>query len=275
MTPQPHSPAQPAGGANAPAAGWFDRNSSLIGLAAGLLNGLIGIGGGIVIVPGLILRRKLDVRTAVSTSLGAIFVLSIVSFSLHVSVTGYSLSWLGSLLVIFAGIAGAQAGIFLLNRIPRRAVIVVFAGMTLFTAVRLIMQALGWGDAAAEPGALPPWWAYPLLGAISGLFSGLLGIGGGGYVVLGFSVFWRMPIQGSLPIALAMNVANALSGVWAQRKTGQVRWSEVARLVPAALAGIAIGTALAVTLPADILRIIFGAFFSFMAGRLVVHAWRG
>lgn len=254
---------------------WYDFNTALIGFAAGVLNGLIGIGGGIVIVPGLILRRKLDVRTAVSTSLGAILLLSVVSFALHVSVTGYSLSWTGSLLVIAAGIAGAQAGIFLLNRIPRRAVIVVFAGITLFTAVRLITQALGWAEAPAVQGTVPPWWAYPLLGSLSGLFSGLLGIGGGGYVVLGFSVFWHQPIQGSLPIALAMNVANALSGVWAQRRTGQVRWREIGRLVPAALAGIAIGTTLAVTLPADILRIIFGAFFAFMAGRLVAHAWRG
>jgi hypothetical protein len=252
-----------------------DLNTVLIGLGAGLLNGLIGIGGGILIVPALILRRKVDVRVAVSTSLGAILILSIVSFSLHVSLTGYTLSAAGSVLVILAGIAGAQAGVRLMNRLPRRVVILVFAGMTLFTAARLIVQAMGWAAVPAPAAEGPPLWAYPLFGAVSGLFSGLLGIGGGGYVVLGFSVFFDTPIQGGLPIALAMNVANALSGVWAQRASGQVLWREVWRLVPAALVGIAAGTALAVALPADWLRILFGAFFLFMGGRLILHVLRG
>jgi hypothetical protein len=43
--------------------------------------------------------------------------------------------------------------------------------------------------------------------------------------------------------------------------------------VPAALAGI--GAARAATLPADAFRILFGAIFQFMAGRLFVHASRG
>jgi uncharacterized membrane protein YfcA len=253
----------------------FDRATSLIGFSAGLLNGLIGIGGGIVIVPGLMLHRKLNVRVAVSTSLGAVVVLSLNSLSLHVGFTGFRFGLLNSIIVVAAGMGGAQAGGWLLNRIPRRLVILVFGSMTLFTAARLIAQALGAGDGAAAAPEVPPLWAYPLFGAVSGLFSGLLGIGGGGYVVLGFSVFFHTPIQGGLPIALLLNATNGLSGVWAQRGTGQVRWAEVWRLVPAALAGIGVGTWLALSLPADVLRVIFGVFFLVMAGRLFVHAWRG
>ena len=93
-------------------------------------------------------------------------------------------------------------------------------------------------------------------------------------MVLGFTVFFQTPVQGGLPIALAMNVTNALSGVWAQRKSGQILWREVGRLIPAALVGIALGTTLAMTLPADALRMIFGAFFLFMAGRMFLHALR-
>ena len=253
----------------------LDRDTSLIGFGAGLLNGLIGIGGGIVIVPGLILRRKLNVRTAVSTSLGAVMALSCVSFWVHIAFSGFQFSVTGTLVVVAAGMFGAQIGVWLLNRVPRRLVILVFASLTLFTAARLIMQAVGAATAPAAAPAGPPFWAYPLFGSVSGLFSGLLGIGGGGYIVLGFSVFFNTSIQGALPIALLVNATNAVSGVWAQRKTGQVRWSEVWRLVPAALVGIAAGTALALSLPVDVLRVIFGAFFLFMAGRLFVHAWRG
>src|ERR1700730_16519369 len=43
-----------------------------IGLAAGLLSGLFGIGGGILIVPALLLLGKMDPATATGTSLGAL-----------------------------------------------------------------------------------------------------------------------------------------------------------------------------------------------------------
>ena len=153
-------------------------------------------------------------------------------------------------------------------------VIFFFGVITLITASRLIVQALGWTAPVEAASGVPPLWAYPLLGSVSGLFSGLLGIGGGGYVVLGFSVFYNVPVQGTLPIALALNVTNAHSGVLAQRRKGQVRWREVTRLAPAALVGIGAGTALAVALPPDQMRILFGGFFLFMAGRLIRQAWK-
>ncbi|MBX7118117.1 MAG: sulfite exporter TauE/SafE family protein [Gemmatimonadaceae bacterium] len=43
-----------------------------IGLAAGVLSGLVGIGGGIVIVPALITLARFPTRTATGTSLGAL-----------------------------------------------------------------------------------------------------------------------------------------------------------------------------------------------------------
>lgn len=43
-----------------------------IGLAAGVLSGLFGIGGGVVIVPALLLLAKFDPKTATGTSLGAL-----------------------------------------------------------------------------------------------------------------------------------------------------------------------------------------------------------
>ena len=44
----------------------------LLGIAAGVLAGLFGVGGGIVIVPGLVLLAQLDQHTATGTSLGAL-----------------------------------------------------------------------------------------------------------------------------------------------------------------------------------------------------------
>lgn len=44
----------------------------LLGLATGVVSGLFGIGGGVIIVPALVLLVRLDQHTAIGTSLGAL-----------------------------------------------------------------------------------------------------------------------------------------------------------------------------------------------------------
>jgi len=112
-------------------------------------------------------------------------------------------------------------------------------------------------------------WSYVTVGAMAGFLSGMLGVGGGGIVVLAFSVIFHTPILGGLPLALAINVVNASSGVFAQRGTGQTHWDDVAKLVPAALVGIAVGVALAIVMPGNALKVIFALFFVYMGWRLV------
>ena len=87
---------------------------TFLGLSAGLLNGLIGIGGGIIIVPGLIVHRRASPEVAVGTSLAAVVVLSSVAFALHASFTGLGIGPWKLALVIASGILGARAGAWML-----------------------------------------------------------------------------------------------------------------------------------------------------------------
>ena len=50
------------------------------GVGAGLLSGMFGLGGGIIIVPGLMFALKMDQRLAHGTSLGGVFLISCASF---------------------------------------------------------------------------------------------------------------------------------------------------------------------------------------------------
>ncbi len=60
--------------------------------------------------------------------------------------------------------------------------------------------------------------------------------------------------------------------LWAQRGTENVLRKVVWRLVPPVLFGIATGSALALSLPAPVLPVVFGAFLSFLAGRMAAQA---
>jgi uncharacterized membrane protein YfcA len=248
---------------------------TFMGLSAGVLNGLIGIGGGIVIVPGLVVHRGASPEVAVGTSLAAVVVLSSIAFMLHASFTGLGLDPWGLTVVIAGGILGAQVGAWMLARLTARWLLLLFSVFVLIMSTRLLAQGLGIGVVQTAWSGAPPPWSYPVIGLASGVLSGLFGVGGGALVLLGFAVLFGMPVQQGLPVALAVNVTNALAGCARHGFAGRVLWREVARMVPAAIGGIAIGTAVAVWLPASGLRSVFGAFFLFMAFKIGRQALRG
>ncbi len=240
-----------------------------IGFGAGLLNALVGIGGGILIVPGLVIVRKLPPRVAVATSLGSVLILSGLALAVHLVSAPFVLSAWGLVLLLIAGPIGSQIGGFVLNRIATRWILFAFAGITLLSALYLLAVGLNLLAHARADAAEPALWAYGVLGLIAGFSSGLLGVGGGGLVMLGLSVIFHTPVLVGLPVAQAVNTLNSFSGVAAQWRTRQVLWREVFALVPSGLAGVAAGQTLALFLPADALRVIVAMFFIFMSVSLI------
>lgn len=243
--------------------------ASSIGFLAGTLNGLIAIGGGIVMVPALIVYGRAAPEVAVGTSLAAVVVLSSVAFLMHASFAGVGISVHGIVAVVLAGVVGAVLGGRILARLTSSWLLLMFAAFLLVMSARLLIQAFGldtgFGPGPAEWRGAPPWWSYPVIGLASGILSGVFGVGGGALVLLGFAVIFAMPVREGIPLALLVNVCNALAGCIRHARAGRVLWQEVRRMVPTALVGIALGTAVAIWLPADGLRIVFGAFFLFMS----------
>lgn len=240
----------------------------LIGFTAGVLNGLIGIGGGIVMVPGLIFHRGASPQVAVGTSLAAVVILSSVAFVLHASLTGFGFGITGLMVVIASGVVGALFGAWLLARIATRRMLLLFSIFILIVSSRLLAQGFELGLEPPRWTGAPPAWAYPVIGVASGVLSGLFGVGGGALVLLGFAVFFGMPVHQGLAVALAVNVTNALAGCVRHSRAGRVLWREVARMAPAAIVGIVVGTAAALWLPPDWLRTVFGFFFLFMGVKM-------
>lgn len=81
----------------------------VIGLAAGVLAGLFGIGGGIVIVPALVYMARLPLQTAIGTSLGALL-LPVGALGAWAYYRGGHLQWRASLWVALGLFFGAYLG---------------------------------------------------------------------------------------------------------------------------------------------------------------------
>ena len=150
-----------------------------IGLAAGFFAGFFGVGGGLIIVPGLVVILHLDQRRAVGTSLLAIVPAVLGSLAFY-AVAGSVDLVIGGLLALGA-VAGAQLGSWLLQRMSVRVAQWVFIG---FVAVMVVQLALLVPDRVTglvlDPLRIA---ALVVLGLVAGVLSAVLGIGGGGVVV--------------------------------------------------------------------------------------------
>jgi len=146
-----------------------------VGALAGALSGLFGVGGGILLVPGMVLFLGVEQRLASGTSLAAI--IPIATFG----VIGYALQGeidiVAGLLLAAGAVIGAPLGARLLQRWPVGRVRVGFAALLIITAIRLFFPL----PDPTERGTLTVIIATQLiaLGLGSGTLAGLFGVGGG------------------------------------------------------------------------------------------------
>jgi len=120
----------------------------LIGLVAGVIAGLLGVGGGALFVPALTLGLGLSQLDAEATSLLAIIPVALVGAwrqRAHGNVDVRAGVTLGVLAV-----AGAAGGVVLANAVPQRLLEVGFALLILGVAAQLVRRAL-----SDEPGSTP------------------------------------------------------------------------------------------------------------------------
>ncbi|MEO0480789.1 MAG: sulfite exporter TauE/SafE family protein [Planctomycetota bacterium] len=118
----------------------------LDGLLVGALTGLVGVGGGFLIVPALVLLGGLSMRLAVGTSLLIIALKSSTGFAKYLSIlhaSGQELDW--QILGLFSalGIVGTFAGRALGGRIPQQKLRRIFGGFLVVMAAYILVRELG------------------------------------------------------------------------------------------------------------------------------------
>lgn len=189
----------------------------VVGVAAGGLAGIFGVGGGILMVPTLVLVLSMGQRLAHGTSLAAIAPIAIAG------VAGYALDgkvdWAAALfLVVGSAVVGAPLGTRLLAVLPQRALALVFALVLLATAARMV---LGDGDPAGRADLTAGTAvALVLVGVLSGTTAGLLGVGGGVIMVPAMVVLLGVPGAVAKGSSLAVIIPTAIVGTASNIRRG-------------------------------------------------------
>jgi hypothetical protein len=117
----------------------LDPQLVAIGVAGGLLSGLLGVGGGVVMVPLLVLWAGYDQRDAHATSIGAIVPISIAGI-LTFGIAG-QVHWLDAAALAVGAVVGARIGASWLARIDQRVLRIVFGCFLVAVAAAMGVRA--------------------------------------------------------------------------------------------------------------------------------------
>jgi uncharacterized membrane protein YfcA len=250
------------------------------GLLSGLIAGLLGLGGGIVVVPALMwLFAKLGFapgwvpHLAVGTSLATI--VGTGSASVYAHQRRGAVRWdlfrqLAPWIVLGAWIGSAVAAVLAGGWLRR-----LFAVFLLYLGTRML-----WPGRIPESAGRPGTFAAGLVGVGIGSLSALVGIGGGTLTVP-FLARWGVDMRAAVATASACGVPIALAGAigfiatgWGQEglpwgSTGFVYWPAVAGILVASVPSAPVGARLAHTLPLPALRRIFAVLVFLVAGKLL------
>ncbi|WP_339639382.1 sulfite exporter TauE/SafE family protein [uncultured Sulfitobacter sp.] len=252
------------------------------GIFGGILAGLLGVGGGIVIVPALYLALStagmdpaITMQVAVGTSLATIVFTSLSSGYGHFKRGAIDMDllklWAPSLLVgviIGALLGGYVSGLILVG---------VFATVAALVALDMIFRKTK--DEPTPRGFAKPIWA--VLGVVTGGLSAMMGIGGGTIGVpllnfLGYDIRRAVGTSAAIGfiIGLPGAVVYALTGLGAEGlppfSLGYVNLAAAAIIIPLTSSFAHVGVKLAHSIPRRALRFAFGIFLMVTSLRMFI-----
>jgi uncharacterized membrane protein YfcA len=211
-----------------------------VGAGAGCLGAMVGVGGGVIIVPALAVFFDIDLKIAIATSLIAVIATSTAAGSVYVG-RGLANMRLGMTLEI-STTTGGILGSILAVHVSRSALSVFFAVLTFVTALLMLrskrdkpkagagdedggggkMRTLGWEEQKRLAGAyfdarakaivhydVVRLWEGGGIALVAGMVSGMLGVGGGFLKVPAMNLGMRVPLR------VAAATSNVMIGVTA------------------------------------------------------------
>ncbi len=239
-----------------------------IGVATGLLSGLLGVGGGLILVPALI-ASGLTRHQANATSLAAIWLIALagaITFALAGDVR-----WGVGVALGVGGLVGAAIGAQIMKGLSASTLALIFGLVLLLTGLRM---AIG-GDAQspildlAGPGRVA---VEVAIGVVAGLASGLAGIGGGVLMVPAMVLLLGLSQHSAEGTSLLAILFTATSGTVVNARNALVNWKSVAWLGVIGAATAPVAALLAQRMAADQLARIFGVFALAVAIRTIVKS---
>lgn len=251
----------------------------ILGLAAGVLSGMFGIGGGVVIVPVLVTLFAYELPTAVGTSLGALLlpvsIFAVIQYyragKMRISVSA----------IIAAGlIVGGYFGSQLALNLPVETLQRLYGAFLLYASWRF-MEPRKW-LAEIRAGQKPvevvgvettaPFLYLLILGLGSGVVSGMFGVGGGIVIVPALVAFLKFDQKVAVGTSLgALLLPVGLGGVISYAQVDKLDVQAAVMIAAGLVVGALGGARLALNLPSSTVKRLYGIFLLFVGLRFLLQ----
>lgn len=271
----------------------------LVSIGAGGFGSLVGIGGGLIIVPVLSTLLGYDIKVAIAASLIGVIATSIAA-SGHYLATGIADRRLGVTLLVATALGGLTGG-FVARYLDGQLLAILFGALLLFVAIQMTRQLRGSAaliHAAATPTdeahAFTSSYVEPTTGQavgyrairlpigvaisyVAGNISGLLGVGGGIINVPTMNVVMNVPIRVATTTSTFMLGATAAASAMLYESTGQLDPLLAAPVALGVFLGARSGALLSKRVSPRQLRIVFIVVALFFAFQMFLKAatWGG
>ncbi|NVK86768.1 MAG: sulfite exporter TauE/SafE family protein [Gammaproteobacteria bacterium] len=255
----------------------------ITGAVAGVMAGLLGIGGGFVIVPALVfllpqfgVDSAIVMHVAVGTSLATIVVTASSSLWAHHKRQG--VNWVMFRRLSPGIVVGALLSGWLADQLATQWLALIFGCGAMLMSLQIVLAQ------QPQPRAQPPSFiTQSLVATLFGSASGLVGIGGGSLVVpylhyLGerMTVCIGTAASCGLPLALAGSISFAWAGSDApvpQFSLGYIYLPAFLGIIIASTATAPLGAKLAHVLPAPLLKKIFAVFLAIVGAQIIIKSF--
>ncbi len=238
----------------------------LIGILSGIFGGLVGLGGGVIMIPLMVSFLKLGQHKAHGTSLVAL-VFTGISGAMTYAVKG-SVDVTAALFLAVTAVVTARSGAHFAHALPEWKLKRAFGGFLIFVSILLLLKPYlshvigspsGWGRSAV----------LLVTGAFTGFLSGMMGVGGGTIMVPAMVLlagFGQHMAQGSSLLAM---VPAGGAGAYTHWRLGNVEAKLLPGLIPGILLGTYLGGTLALRLHEGALRVMFASVLIWTGARYV------
>ncbi|MDX1668870.1 MAG: sulfite exporter TauE/SafE family protein [Limnobacter sp.] len=258
----------------------------VLGAFSGLLAGLLGIGGGLILVPVLTFflvdsgtPTAHVVHAAIGTSLGVIFLTSISSARAHHKAG--AVKWPIVISFVPGLLLGGLLGSRLASELPTTELAWVFGGFVVFSAYQLFR------DKKPKPARVLPGKAGMTgAGTVIGAASALVGAGGG-FLSVPFMIWSNVPVRNAVatsavmgfPIALFSCVGYIING-WnlegmPDGYIGYLYWPAIATIGAMSVLFAPVGAKLAHRLPTGVIKKVFAIMLTGIALSMIYKATQG
>ena len=236
----------------------------VLGVAAGILSGLFGIGGGVVMVPSLIALFGLNILDANATSLAAMLlpvgVLGVVTYYRAGYINIKDALWISAGLLL-----GSFFGAELAVNVKEGLLAKLYAGFLLYIAVGYLdVPAMFRKKRLVGEGSEPKqraFWCFILVGLLAGIVAGMFGKGGGIIIVPALVKLFHYDVKAAAATSLAaLQLPVGLPSVIVYANDGHLSFLYAGLIAFGIVLGAFLGTKMAVRMPVSIFKKVFAVF---------------